>query len=113
MEREYKLKSKMLDAVTDRMNLVFNDKIEAEQELKTVSARVTLDDFEKIGNLSSMLQMSKSDFLRMIIVNACDDIIREYKINFESFGMTHAETDDLIEKLNSGEVEIVDKGSEK
>lgn len=113
MEGNYRVKSKMFDAVTNRMSLVFNDEIKVEQELKTISTRVTLDNYEKVSNLASMLEMSKSDFLNMIVTNACDDIIREYEIKFETFGLTNAETDEVIEKLNSGEIEILEKKERK
>jgi len=113
MEAEYKLKSKLFDAVTNRIQQVFSDGIEEELPSKTISFRVSMEEFEKIGNISQILQMNKSDFIRMVITNAIDDIIREYKIQVETIGLSHAESDELIEKLNSGDYELKSKEVDK
>lgn len=91
-EYEYKVKSKLFDYVQNRIQQVYKDEIEeTKEEMKTVTCRLPIEEFQKLGNVASLLQITKGELMREIIVNATDDIIREYKINFEK---NEGETDE-------------------
>lgn len=65
---------------------------------KILSTRVPRELFDNVEYIASILEMNKSDFLRMIISNAIDDIIEEFKISFTgpALGMTPSEIDDFM-----------------
>lgn len=69
---------------------------EKDNSLKAMNFRVTRELFDEIEDVASVLQLNKSEFLRMLVENAIKDIKLEFQINVERNGMTPSEIDDFI-----------------
>lgn len=72
--------SKVSNFVEERMREVHD--IKQPEDLRPVSTRMTGEEIEKMSNVASVLDMSKSEFIRTIVSNACDDIIKKYDMKF-------------------------------
>jgi len=91
--------SKLIQAVRLRFQQLEDlDSVSSSNEGKILSTRVSRELFDKVEYIASILEMNKSDFLRMIVSNAIDDIIQEFKISFTgpALGMTPSEMDDFM-----------------
>lgn len=89
--------SKLIEAVSLRIRQLQElDSFTPSGEMKILSTRVSRELYDKVEVISSILEMNKSDFLRMIISNSIDDIIQEFEISFEHVGMTPSEIDDFM-----------------
>lgn len=102
--------SKLIDAVRLRFRQLQElDSFTPSSEMKILSTRVSREVFDNVESISSILEMNKSDFLRMIISNAIDDIIEEFEISIERVGMTPSEIDDFMNLSDEEKQVLVEK----
>ncbi|WP_047758456.1 hypothetical protein [Geobacillus sp. ZGt-1] len=103
--------SKLIQAVRLRFQQLEDlDSVSSSNEGKILSTRVSRELFDKVEYISSILEMNKSDFLRMIISNAIDDIIQEFKISFgPGVGMTPSEFDDFMNLPDEEKQALIEK----
>ncbi|WP_338206318.1 hypothetical protein [Parageobacillus thermoglucosidasius] len=103
--------SKLIEAVRLRFRQLQDlDSVSSSNEGKVLSTRVSRELFDKVDYISSILEMNKSDFLRMVITNAIDDIIEEFKISFgEGVGMTPSELDDFMNLPDEEKRALIEK----
>lgn len=75
--------SKLFESVEKRMKEVYELEQDAtiDNTLKTFTIRVPLDLLEKLDDISTIMQMKRSELARMILADAAEDIIEKYKIS--------------------------------
>lgn len=102
--------SKLIEAVRLRFRELEEPEV-LSNEGKVLSTRVSRELFDKVEYVSAILEMSKSDFLRMVITNAIDDIIQEFKISFTgpALGMTPSEIDDFMNLPDEEKQALIEK----
>lgn len=107
--------SKVSNFVEERMKFIHDLELRQTEDLKPVSTRMTAEEIEKMANVASVLDMSKSEFIRTIVSKACDDIIEKYNMKFgpghgmsavemlEFEQMSPEEQEQYIAKLQKGD----------
>lgn len=84
--------SNLENYIEQRMRVIHDLDFKQPEDLKPVSTRMTPEEIEKMSNVASVLDMSKSEFIRVIVSKSCDDIIAKYNMKFdESVGMSATE----------------------
>lgn len=108
--------SKLIQAVRLRFQQIEDlGSVSSSNEGKILSTRVSRELFDKVEYIASILEMNKSDFLRMIVSNAIDDIIQEFKISFTgpALGMTPSEIDDFMNLPDEEKQALIKKWQER
>jgi len=84
--------SNLENYVEERMRVIHDLDFKQPEDLKPVSTRMSSEEIEKMTNVATMLDMSKSEFIRVIVSKACDDIIAKYNMKFgDRVGMSAVE----------------------
>lgn len=80
----------LLQEVENRLDII-NGVRDEEDDLKVFTVRLPISLIENLENIGSLLHLKRTEIARMILTHGAAEIIKEYNMKFESFGVSFEE----------------------
>lgn len=80
----------LMKEIENRLDVISGVK-EEDDDLKVFTVRLPISLIENLENIGDVLQMKRTEVARMILTHGADEIIKNYQMKFERFGVPFEE----------------------